>query len=361
MAFTKALYYPSIDIQNEGWLKNALLYWDKMQTIVPRSIQQPYSTRTAREFKDEGLLLPFYVSPDMREIVELRDDVLRYLESPEGTEILLRREFPQGSFFYTDIHADKLLAEVRQRVERGLRYQTTDKQQPHPSDEWVKVDIGFANFYMTLLATYISKTIGAGLLTNISAISKLATAVRLNAYQPFPIRLRYGAVLHRDMPLSLAQGILSDLVFERIQIAPDTPVRKILKFRNDHADELGRFRTKVAELTQVVSRNQPIELLRQQIEDIYINEVKPAIHSLKASLNGSRIKWATENFLKVAFFSSGPTFVLNALLDSSGPYALLAGAGISVTASAILYNREKAETLRQNPFSFVLAAEKAFH
>ena len=162
------------------------------------------------------------------------------------------------------------------------------------------------------------------------------------------------------MPFSLTQGILSDLIFERIQIDPDTPVRKVLKFKNDHADQLGRFRTKVAELTQTISREQPIELLRQQVEDVYLNEVKPAIHDLEASLTGNRIKWAIESFLKMAFFSSGPTVALNVLLGLAGPYALIVGAGLSMTASAILYNREKAEALRENPFTFVLAAEKGF-
>ncbi|UCZ56412.1 hypothetical protein LGV61_11870 [Desulfurispirillum indicum] len=39
MAFTKSLYYPWIDIPDEAWLKTAGLYWDKIQTIVPSSIE----------------------------------------------------------------------------------------------------------------------------------------------------------------------------------------------------------------------------------------------------------------------------------------------------------------------------------
>jgi hypothetical protein len=35
MAFTKALYYPRIEVPNEGWLKTAILYWDEVKTIVP--------------------------------------------------------------------------------------------------------------------------------------------------------------------------------------------------------------------------------------------------------------------------------------------------------------------------------------
>jgi hypothetical protein len=35
MAFTRALFYPTIDIQNEDWLKTAILFWDEISTIVP--------------------------------------------------------------------------------------------------------------------------------------------------------------------------------------------------------------------------------------------------------------------------------------------------------------------------------------
>jgi hypothetical protein len=38
MAFTKSLYYPWIEIKDEAWLKNAFLYWDTIQTIVPESV-----------------------------------------------------------------------------------------------------------------------------------------------------------------------------------------------------------------------------------------------------------------------------------------------------------------------------------
>ncbi len=43
MAFTKSLYYPWIDIREDSWIKNAALYWNEIQTIVPRSIESPYS------------------------------------------------------------------------------------------------------------------------------------------------------------------------------------------------------------------------------------------------------------------------------------------------------------------------------
>jgi hypothetical protein len=57
MAFTKALYYPRIQVPNEGWLKTAMLYWEGVQTIVPASMPEPYSG-TSRVLFDAGVLSP---------------------------------------------------------------------------------------------------------------------------------------------------------------------------------------------------------------------------------------------------------------------------------------------------------------
>lgn len=368
MAFTKALYYPWIDIRDEGWLKNALLYWESVQTIVPESIDEPYSTRTALEFYDEGLLGPLRVESNMPEVNALTGDVVKYLETPEGAEVLMSREISDYHYIHpdklpdeirrlVDIHPEKLSHEVRHKVQRGLSHARRD--------DWIAVDARFADFYMTLLATRLSEKIGAGLLTDAAANNKLANAVKLDAKLSIPSSRRhrydFDDYMHRsNMPLAIAQGTLADLILEKIQIAPDTSTKDILKFRRDRSDELGRFRVKIAELTRAISNNMPLEALRQQVEDIYINEVKPAISALKKSLDDHRIKWVSENFLKVAFFSTSSTSVPLALLGLCVPHALLVGAGVSLTASAIIYNREKAEKLRQNPFSYLLAAEKAF-
>ena len=144
MAFTRALYYPWIEIKNEGWLKNALLYWEQVQTIVPASIEQPYNTKTAREFFDEGLLTPYYVESSMREINELTDDVLKYLESPEGVEVLMSKEISEFHF----IHPDKLPNEIRDlvdihpeklphKIQHILRRAFSNNQ----SDDWIPVDV----------------------------------------------------------------------------------------------------------------------------------------------------------------------------------------------------------------------------
>lgn len=42
MSFTHALYYPEIDIKDKQFLLNAVLFWDKISTIVPFNYGTPY-------------------------------------------------------------------------------------------------------------------------------------------------------------------------------------------------------------------------------------------------------------------------------------------------------------------------------
>ena len=88
-------------------------------------------------------------------------------------------------------------------------------------------------------------------------------------------------------------------MLEGIQIDPETSVKEIVKFREKHKDELGRFRTEIAELNKATSSEMPLEAFYQRLEDINTNQVQPAINSLKKALKiDSKIKWSAENFLK---------------------------------------------------------------
>jgi hypothetical protein len=234
-------------------------------------------------------------------------------------------------------------------------------------DGWISVDKRFANFYMTLLATHLSEKHGIALLTDSASNSQLANIARLDrqlSLYPigYDVMRRHGR--HRRMYLerdrSLAQAMLADLIIEGIQIDPDTPVNKIIAFRNKFQNELGNFRTKIGELANEISIDQPLEALRQNIYDKHLNEVKPAIESLRKGLKDNLIRSVTDNFIKISSFSIPTASISLALLGLSIPYALLAGTGISLTANSVRYNVDKAQKLRENPYTYLLKAQKEF-
>jgi hypothetical protein len=368
MAFTKALYYPRIQVPNDGWLKTAMLYWEGIQTIVPASMPEPYSG-TSRVLFDAGVLSPLHVHPHMDSVERLAVKVFDYFGSTEANGVLIEGGLRQWDLLHPEklpelrelvhIHPEKFPYELQRQLDRLF----------HGREEnWVRVDRPFARFYMTMLATQLAEDHGIALLTDLPASDRLAVNVRLDGKLGIPhIRFgdppwrRYGQHSFDDQRVSgaLAHALLADLTLQKIAISPETSVDKLLRFREDHKDQLGRFRTKMADLTKSVEGDLTVGALQQRVADIYANEVKPTINEMKDCLSASKVKWVLESFLKTSMLSVPATGTL-AALGLAAPHALLAGAGISLIVSSVLYNVQKREDIRKNPYSYLLAAESYF-
>lgn len=357
MTFSTALYYPWIDIRDDSWLKTALLYWDTVQTIVPESMAQPYSSSVACALQEKGFLLPLRVNSDMDEIQDLAEAAVAYLETTKGGELqalLTERRGPRRLLEkerlkkrgLTGLYPEKLAWQIRHMLPQ---YGAILGREGEP----MKVDTAFVTYYMTLLATRLSERIGAALLTPLSAAEQLAVSARLDSQLAVKSRGHRPWGPRRWLPPVLAQGMLAHLAIERISIDPDTPIDRLLEFREQHHDELARFRIKVEELMADVTSDLPLEALRQKVLDTYNNEVTPAISDLKNALAGRRIRWLGEGLLRITFLSAGSSSMLLAA-GLSVPTALLAGAGLSLIVSGAIYNSDRAESLRANPFTYLL-------
>jgi hypothetical protein len=140
-------------------------------------------------------------------------------------------------------------------------------------------------------------------------------------------------------------------------IAPDTPIDRLIEFRGKHQDELAQFRTKVEQLAASVETDLSTEALRRRIMDLYAREVVPAMSNLKAALKGRRIKWLSDGLFKVGFLSAGSSTML-VMAGLAVPTALLAGAGISLIATGVMYNVDRRDSLRANPFAYLLSVDQ---
>jgi beta-phosphoglucomutase-like phosphatase (HAD superfamily) len=363
MAFTKALYYPYIDIEDSGWLKTSMLYWDEIQTIVPSSVKTPYENATSAAFHDAGTLLPLTVESSRHEIEELADDMLEYLDSPEAAQLLLKNSIAQG----THIRSNEDL----ERIERAFLY---PEKLPYIIRELLEdtgqnillSDPKFGLYYMTLLASHISTKKNISLLTDIASSDALAGTVRLDSRARFDGIHRFvdyefrGRRHHRRTVPELAEACLATLVMEGVRLDPETPADKIIKFRGKHRDELGKFRAQIGRLASAIKTDHEAtsQDISQQAQIIMENELLPALGDLKASLRSERIKFVVEKLIKACFFCSLPTGVASHLLELSAPQALLAGSAVSLVASLISYNVDRAEKLRNNPYSYLLSARR---
>ena len=75
MGFTRALYYPTIDIQNENWLKTAILFWDEINTIVPESIREPYQLDSTKYLADEEAKIISQIDTFIKRVDELKKQI----------------------------------------------------------------------------------------------------------------------------------------------------------------------------------------------------------------------------------------------------------------------------------------------
>ncbi len=362
MAFTKALYYPWIDIKNEGWLKNALFYWDSIQTIVPESMRSPYKNSTSKEFHDNGYLIPLKVNSQMQEINSLEEDVLSYINSKEGVNVLLTQTCNNDYKIYKEKLPDSIrMAELYPEKLSNHMRDTLGMHFREDSDKYY-VDEKFANFYMSILSAKLAEQRNISLLTEINSYNNLANTVRfdnnINVVNPGE---RHHHFKRNFNDKYLKEGLMSELLLDRVNISPDTPVKNIINYKKRYKDELGRFRTKVGELSNCFKVDADYRAIRQHIDDLIINEIQPSINDLIKSLESNMIKFIVSGFLKVSLFSVSPASLIAFFISMAlAPYALFAGAGISLTSQIMLYNREKQNILSKNPYSYLMTLADDF-
>ena len=373
----QALFYPWIEIKDDQWLKTSLLYWDELRTIVPESIRNPYQTDSTIALSEEGILSPMRVRSDMEEIEDLSESVLTYLSTNEGARLVASNGY-RGSIIheeklpyqfekFADIHPEKLPSKIRNEL--GHLFSDSNRD-----GEWLTVDSGFADFYMTLLATKLSERTGASLVTDNSMANDLAVSVHLDAPLGQKVGNTFGDEWHwrrrrhreynafgpkRRHPSAVAEGLLANLAISKINISEITPIQDLIDFKRKYSDEFGRFHKAIRDLCSGLSGDMPVEALQENVGTIYKNEVEPSVNAIKAALDGKKIKWKAEGLMKLAFMSASSYSAL-AIAGLSTPVALLAGAGISLIAMGVLHNIEKKEQMRNDPFAYLLSAESEF-
>lgn len=363
---SSVLYYPTIDIRNENWLRTASLFWESIRTIVPDGFANPYSMRFAQELHDEGILDPIAVNSDMEEIEALSDDVLDYLTDPASAGLL----FGSGGQGGTLLHPKKLPRKLREISEihpAKLPYLIREHLNDALSDRgFAQVDSGFAAFYMTILAKQLAGRLGIGLVTDSGAADQFSAAVRrgraLRNSEISPDHRRFGRYYEasgprRNLPREIATGAMFDLMVEGIKLPENVTARELIKFRRSHSEELALLRREVMRLVGELPEELSIEAFRQSVQDQYEHAVRPGIRSLRASLTRQGWNTVPSGFLKASFLSAAPTSAL-AVLHVAMPVAILAGAGISLTATAINLVTDRRRTLEANPYSYLLSIER---
>jgi len=344
MSYTKALYYPTIDIPDEDWLKNAILFWDEISTIVPKTVNTPYKNRTSLVLRDEGILKPCIISEDNSNLEKLEGklkdfavtgDALHYFNHKKTLD--MNPYSNQLAGFY--LHREKLPLRVQKILEqKGLIN----------SEGWANVSNNFANYYMILLATAIAKRKHLCLLTGDSMDYDLSSCYDfsiegINDFATESIKKPMG-----DM-------IMFRLVIGGFTVNPLTSIEDLLKYKLKRKDELSLFRSELENLTNSVNFQEieSMEELQAVLKAKYENYVLPALNDVKKTLSDAKVSWSDclgQYFTSFCMSSDS--------ISDIGIGKLALGAGATLLSCLVRTFMKRCSTKRKNSYSYLLSLKE---
>ena len=346
--FGTALYYPTIDIKDEDWLKTAYLFWDGLRTIVPRSMAgYAYGNNSTMFLAEEGYLKPIEINPDLPLLKTLVKTVKKYAETEERMTCLnqcvpeniqINPYHDDRSQFY--LHHEKLPFEIQQLVADRIG-----------DDGWARVSNNFADFYMTLLANKIASQMSLAILTPSLPLNDFSTNFSVNTYhQSFSLAGRCSSQIGRCL--------LTKMMIDGITIDPLTSFEDLRIFKERHQEELKNFRDSFAEMAKMdIPEDITIEGLEQKAKDIYENKFLLAYQDLQNSLKGSGIRYLIAGAGGLVFSDVSTTF--NELLKGlDAPIRMAFGACAVLVVSGYKTYKDNQNLKRKHKMSYLLSIER---
>lgn len=239
------LYYPTIDIKDGVWLRNALLYWDEVCSIVPYEGYTGQSPEI-QYMQERGLyraIYPQYIFWNEHS-EKLKDTIIYNLSHPikRRSKFYFNKVNRNNSTRLSSlIHHNKIPPEFMDIFKDKNIFLNNDK------NEWIEMDERIATIYMKTLAEFAAKYDSQDMVIGTESQDSLNEI--------------YNQVPHkRNMVISI---ILSECLPIPSMY---TSFEEIIDFKMKRRDELLEFRVKLRELEQGISHCESIEELKSQIQ-----------------------------------------------------------------------------------------------
>ena len=149
-----------------------------------------------------------------------------------------------------------------------------------------------------------------------------------------------------------AEGELARLTLQTISIRPDAPLVTVLRFRDNHRDELARFRRRIRQLCRSLTKPDPVERLHDELPALVRDEIQPGTDELRAKLREHGVAFGVSALdvvqaTTIGLMGSG----LNDWIRG------IAGGVLSLAFSAWRARRERQRLLDESPLSYLLTAQ----
>ena len=309
------LYYPTIEIQDETFLKVALLFWDKVFRIVPESVT-PNDSFEVKLAVEANLLEN--INLNSQDLVKTAEKFTVYCEKLHS----IPAAFTNRNF-EIKIHPEKIDEKLRVYF-RQIAY-NIDRQGYYHVDETI------GSGYMFYLADTISQR---------RNIAKLTEDIDVFAGMTF---FDGGAGFGEEMITDTSLDAYSNLVIESLIPADirSLSIDKIIKLNEKYKVEKTRFRNLISNFIGKLSKIEDSEFAKKEIESFKksLIENQATKYEVLRSFIGE---------LKFSLFYVGfPTLISNILGNLISPHEdfysfnkICQGASIAGVASIVQAGRE---------------------
>jgi len=331
------LYYPHIEIANEGWLKGALLFWDKVYRIVP-SGHIPHDSDEVKRAVDAGMLRNVTLeNGDFRDIAQEFESFLNNIDF-----------LPAGLSDYDDVgylHPEKIDAKL---------YPALEKYAAGISDDgFLELPREVVRGYMFFLSETVAKR-------------RLLDRCTDDKYS-FSVAPYFSEDANFDEWLNNPEaiGFYSSLIIKDVLpfSASHLPMAEIIEASRRSADEKLQFRKDLYEFADGLHGCESADHAR-----FLFNDLKDRIEKSKERLTMSR-GINTSNALSSLFTMGVPTSLtaFGTLLAAAGatanPYDLRTiGSSLLIGAVAAYQDFRKAKPASKTPsgVGYLLSLEEQF-
>jgi flagellar hook-basal body complex protein FliE len=358
------LYYPTINIPNNAWLKHALLYWDEISSIIPQDDNDRFLIDLSPDIlylMDEGHFRPIRPesliseSENWKAFEEFQNEFKEVVSSPNFKRVLtahraIGKDYnihrnKVGSLNLSKIHNNKTSDGLYDYLEsHGLATRENGY-------EWISFERNTALLYMSLLAKYLadidnqSTTIGTDKMTYESLNFKKA-----RNQNGFPV-----VAFNLDSVLPTPK--------------PNVPLEKIIKFKRRRADNLTHFKQTLSTFQTKISNSQSNAELKETAISFEENLLK-GVKDLTEVLGDSKIESSLKTF-KALINLKSPTLIasMGAVINDKYNYlhlpvdltsiGIATIGAIELTTKYIEIRNQTRAQLRQSPFSYLYHARRS--
>lgn len=333
---SNALYFPYIALPQDSWTTKALLYWDKLSSIVPMDhLDHPEQMSTfMRTLLTEGLVEPVVPAQFIYQMERFDTSFIELIENR------LRRTHRSWSphdapYRTTRIHVEKLGEIPSFLLESGLATQI--------DWAWYDVETTVAHQFMSYLAACL------GAIPAVNATPVTDKAIFASSLRP----RRLQSARH-----PLHQHKSREVILRHLLPTPGGPVEihKLLSFKRRHGHLLPPLRASVeAHCTQVAMIQDEND--RIEANEAFLLDSRQKIAEIEGAMRPT--------FGKVAFGSLAPLFGAGLTVQTTDPGNKLGYAGAALSLTGAIYQaidsiRGSRMAVENRPLAYIAHARHKF-